>query len=256
MNPDWLHSALAMRRIHLFLSVIVLATMVRQFFLGNFEGILMCLLTLVLFAVPTFIRRHTQIDLPVLLEVLVLLFIFAAEILGEIHNFYGTFAYWDVMLHVINGFLAAAIGLSLVEILNQKDLFHADLSPLLIVLLAFTFSMTIGVLWEFFEFTMDQWFNLDMQKDTIVHTIRSVALNPSGANHPVTITHVTGTTLDVRGKAVGLPVNGYLDLGLVDTMKDLMVNFVGAVVFSVFGWLYLHNRQKWRFAGQFIPRRR
>lgn len=150
MNPNWQHSAVAVRRVHLFFSVLVLVTMVRQFFLGNFEGILMCLLTLGLFAVPTLIRRHTQIDLPILLEVLVLLFIFAAEILGEIHNFYGTFPYWDVMLHVINGFLAAAIGLSLVEILNQKDLFHSELSPLLLVLLAFTFSMTIGVLWEFF----------------------------------------------------------------------------------------------------------
>ncbi|WP_056969184.1 hypothetical protein [Lacticaseibacillus thailandensis] len=256
MNPNWQHSAVAVRRVHLFFSVLVLVTMVRQFFLGNFEGILMCLLTLGLFAVPTLIRRHTQIDLPILLEVLVLLFIFAAEILGEIHNFYGTFPYWDVMLHVINGFLAAAIGLSLVEILNQKDLFHSELSPLLLVLLAFTFSMTIGVLWEFFEFTMDRWFNLDMQKDVVVHTLRSVLLNPTGANRPVTLHHITGMTVTAGGKVVRLPVHGYLDLGLVDTMKDLMVNFIGAVVFSIFGWLYLHNRYKWRFAGQFIPRRR
>ena len=96
-----------------------------------------------------------------------LLFIFSAEILGEISSFYVLFPFWDTTLHTLNGFLAAAIGFSLVDLLNRSDRVKFDLSPLFLSITAFCFSMTIGVLWEFFEFAMDQFFALDMQKDTI-----------------------------------------------------------------------------------------
>ena len=81
-----------------------------------------------------------------------LLFIFSAEILGEISSFYVLFPFWDTTLHTLNGFLAAAIGFSLVDLLNRSDRVKFDLSPLFLSITAFCFSMTIGVLWEFFEF--------------------------------------------------------------------------------------------------------
>ena len=156
--------------LYFILRAMVLVVMVAQFLNGNFENFFLCILTLILFLVPTFLERKIHIDLPDTLEVIILLFIFAAEILGEIQAYYITFPYWDTMLHTLNGFLCAAIGFALVDILNRSERFSIELSPLFLALVAFCFSMTIGVLWEFFECTMDQFFLLDMQKDTVVHT--------------------------------------------------------------------------------------
>ena len=177
--------------LYFILRAMVLVVMVAQFLNGNFENFFLCILTLILFLVPTFLERKIHIDLPDTLEVIILLFIFAAEILGEIQAYYITFPYWDTMLHTLNGFLCAAIGFALVDILNRSERFSIELSPLFLALVAFCFSMTIGVLWEFFECTMDQFFLLDMQKDTVVHTISSVMLDPAGGNHPTAIKGIT-----------------------------------------------------------------
>ena len=119
-------------------------------------------------------------------------------------------------------------------------------------MVAFCFSMTIGVIWEFFEFGMDQILGFDMQKDTIIHTIRSVMLDPAGGNNVASINHITSVV--VQGKDLGL--GGYLDIGLIDTMKDLMVNFIGAVVFSVIGFFYVKNRGKGNVVRRFVPRKK
>lgn len=243
------------RWIHWLLSIVVVVTMIRQFFLGNWEGILMCLLTLVLFMIPQLIEKTAQIKLPLTLEVVVLLFIFAAEILGEIHNFYGTFRYWDSMLHVINGFLATAIGFSLIDILNQEDRFYIKMAPVFVTVVAFSFSMTIGVLWEFFEFGVDMLFQMDMQKDVIINRISSVKLNTNLDNVPVVIDGIQSAEIVAANGSQRIN-QGYLDIGLLDTMKDLIVNFIGTVIFSVFGWLYLRNRHRYRFVARFIPRRK
>ena len=112
--------------------------------------------------------------------------------------------------------------------------------------------MTIGVIWEFFEFGMDHILGFDMQKDTIIHTIRSVMLDPAGGNNVAEIGNITSVA--VQGKDLGL--GGYLDIGLIDTMKDLMVNFIGAVVFSVIGYFYVKNRGRGRMVGRFVPRKK
>jgi hypothetical protein len=201
----------------------------------------------VLFLVPSFIEKRIHIDIPDTLEVIILLFIFSAEILGEIQEYYILFPYWDTVLHTINGFLAAAIGFSLIDILNKNDRFAISLSPVFVALVAFCFSMTIGVLWEFFEFGVDQLLGYDMQKDTFVQSINTVLLNPNGANVPV---HVNIQSLIVNGE----PWSAYIDLGLYDTMMDLIVNFIGAAVFSVFGYFYIKRRGKGFFLKGIIPR--
>ena len=182
-------------------------------------------------------------------------FIFAAEILGEIRAFYTTFAYWDTMLHTLNGFLCAAIGFSLVDMLNRNERFSLSLSPVFMGIVAFCFSMTIGVLWEFFECAMDQFFLLDMQKDMVVNSISSVMLDPAGGNSPTAIRDITDViVVTADGAQHPLGLGGYLDIGLLDTMKDLFVNFIGAVVFSIIGYFYVKNRGKGNFARRFIPR--
>lgn len=236
--------------VYVILRALVIFVMILQIFNRNFENVFLCVLTLVLLVVPSFIQVNLKIEFPTGLEIILLFFIFAAEILGEIQAYYIKIPEWDTALHTVNGFLMAAIGFSLVDILNRHERFSIKLSPLYVSLGAFCFSMTIGVIWEFFEFAMDRFFGLDMQKDTIVHSISSVVLDPAGGNHPVVIKNITDVA--VNGQSLG--IGGYLDIGLIDTMQDLFVNFIGAVIFSVIGYFYVKNRGKGKFTGRLIPR--
>ena len=240
--------------VYVILRALVVLVLIAQFFNGNFENVFLCVLTLILFTIPSFIERTVHIDVPDTLEVIILLFIFAAEILGEIRAYYITFPYWDTMLHTLNGFLCAAIGFSLVDLLNRSERLAFQLSPIYLALAAFCFSMTVGVLWEFFECAMDQLFLLDMQKDTVVHSVSSVMLDPAQGNTPTAIHNITDViAVTADGSQYALGLGGYLDIGLLDTMKDLFVNFIGAVVFSFIGYFYVKGRGKGRFARRFIP---
>ena len=123
-----------------------------------------------------------------------------------------------------------------------------------ITFVAFCFSMTIGVLWEFFEFSMEYFFHIDMQRDFIYNTIATThtVINPSGANSAVVVDNVKSV---ISGTVNGVPqtfqYDGYLDIGIKDTMKDLMVNCLGAVVFSLLGVFYIKGRG--HFAEKFMP---
>ena len=226
--------------VYLVLRLIVLATLVSSF---------ICLLVLALFLLPFFIQQNFGIELPSTLEIIILLFIFAAEILGELECYFITYPHWDSMLHTTTGFLCAATGFALIDILNRNSRIKFELSPIYVALAAFCFSMTVGVLWEFFEFGMDRLFHMDMQKDTVVQSITSVMLDPTNRNIPITIDGIHSVA--VNGQDLGF--DGYLDIGLYDTMADLFVNFVGAVVFSTIGYFYIKQRGKGRLARAFIP---
>ncbi len=235
------------------LNLIVLLVMVARFLRRDYQAVFLCGLTLLLFSIPVLANKYLKVELPRELEIIILLFVFAAEILGELGSFYTHISWWDTMLHTTNGFLMAAIGFALIDILNNSPKFHISLSPLFVAFVAFCFSMTVGVVWEFFEFSMDMFFGMDMQKDRFVTQIASVALNPSGLNDVVTIPAITQTILMENGQQAFVIENGYLDIGLIDTMKDLIVNCVGAVVFSVIGYFYIIGRNKGVFASKFIP---
>ncbi len=220
--------------------IVVILMMVLQFFNGNYENVFLCLLTLVLMVMPSILQVTFKVEFPSVLEIIILFFIFAAEILGEIQSFYIHFPYWDTILHTLNGFLCAAIGFSLVELLNRHRRQHFNLSPLFLAIVAFSFSMTIGVLWEFFEYGMDTFFKMDMQKDTVIHTISSTYLDSTKQNLRVLIPEIEEVI--INGQPLG--VGGYLDIGLIDTMKDLLVNFVGAIIFAVLGYFYMKRQNK------------
>lgn len=248
------------------LTALVVAALIRYAVTGSYENCFTCALTLILFLIPNFIETKLKITLPQTLEVIIILFIFCAEMLGELHSFYVRFSWWDDMLHTMNGFLMAAVGFSMVDILNKNDRFKFNLSPLFIAIVSFCFSMTIGVLWEFFEFSADRLLFTDMQKDTIINMISSVNFNPSGINSTEIISGIdnvilTGENLMINGAAADggqyvMNLGGYLDVGIIDTMNDLFVNFIGAVVFSVFGYFYVKNRGKaQKFIECFIPKK-
>lgn len=240
--------------VYILLRTSVVLVMLAQIFNRNFENVFLCVLTLLLFMMPSFMKRKLDVELPNTLEIIILLFIYAAEILGEIGAYYVTFPYWDTVLHTLNGFLCAAIGFSLVDILNRSSSERFNLSPLYMAIAAFCFSMTVGVIWEFFECTMDQLFFLDMQKDTVVSAIGSIILDAPGGNHPVVIKNITDIIIvQADGTRTALGLGGYLDIGLLDTMEDLFVNFIGALTFSIIGYFYVKSRGENKFAKRFIP---
>ena len=235
--------------VYLVLRLIVLGTLVSSVIRGEYESAFICLLVLVLFVLPFFIQQNFGIELPSTLEIIILLFIFAAEILGELGCYFITYPYWDSMLHTTTGFLCAATGFALIDILNRNSRIKFQLSPVYVALAAFCFSMTVGVMWEFFEFGMDRLFHMDMQKDTVIQSVTSVMLDPTNSNIPVTIDGIHSVA--VNGQDLGF--DGYLDIGLYDTMEDLFVNFVGAVVFSTIGYFYIKHRGRGKLARAFIP---
>lgn len=235
--------------VYVVLRLLVITAMVISFLKGNYENVFVCTLSLILFLAPSFIQSNFGIELPSTLEIIILLFIFAAEILGEMESFYIKYAFWDTMLHTLNGFLCAAVGFALLDVINRNSKIKFKLSPVYLSIVAFCFSMTIGVLWEFFEFGCDVFLHTDMQKDFIITDIYSTALDPTKSNVTVAVNGIK--EVYVNGENLG--IEGYLDIGLIDTMKDLLVNFIGAVIFSIIGYFYIKGRGKSKFASRFIP---
>lgn len=230
-------------RIYSVLRVLVILVAIRQLITGNFEGFAICILSLLLFLMPSLLEDHFKIEIPTVFEAIIYLFIFAAEILGEVDAFYTAIPGWDTMLHTMNGFLAAAVGFSLVDLLNRHSK-RVDLSPFYLALAAFCFSMTIGVLWEFLECAGDLFFGQDMQKDFIVRSFQSVTLDPTHSQKVVAVKDITDTVIHTADGTTYTIEGGYLDIGILDTMKDLFVNFIGAVVFSTLGYFYVKRREK------------
>ncbi len=243
--------------VYIILRLLVIMCMIWQVLEGRYENVALCVLTLILLLLPTVVEDAFKVDFPDVFEIIVMCFAFAAEILGEINAFYTRFPGWDTFLHTVNGFMCAAIGFAIVDLFNRNKHFTLQLSPLYLAISSFCFSMTIGVLWEFFEFAMDTFFGFDMQKDFVVNTINSVTLDPTGLNKVVHIKDIKDViVVTADGEEIALGIGGYLDIGIIDTMKDLLVNFVGAVFFSIIGALYARGRDKksGKIASQFIPK--
>ena len=232
------------------LRMIVLAVLIRSVMLGYWDNAFICLLVLFLFLLPSVLERRWGISFPSGLQIVIMAHIFAAEILGEIGCYYVRVPWWDTVVHTVWGFLCAAIGYALVDILNRKDSTHFHLAPAFLAVVAFCFSMTIGVLWEFIEFAADRVFLMDMQKDTVITQFASVLLDPTNSNIPIRVKELTDVA--VNGESLG--VSGYLDIGLYDTMEDLFVNLIGALCFSLIGFFRSRSENAKRIADQFVPR--
>ena len=233
------------------LRLLVVLIAIRTIMLHNYEATVTCLLVLALFFVPSLLEETLKIKIPPLLEGIIYCFIFAAEILGELGHFYTQFPIWDTMLHTLNGFLFAAVGFSTVDLLNRTSK-NINLSPLYLTMVAFCFSMTIGVLWEFFECGADLFLGQDMQKDFIVDHFQSVTLDPNHSQEVIHVDDITGTVIQTASGKVFNIDGGYLDIGILDTMKDLLVNFIGAVVFCSFGFAFLKHGEKRKVASHVV----
>ncbi|MEG0940678.1 MAG: hypothetical protein RSE64_02170 [Oscillospiraceae bacterium] len=240
------------------LRLCVIVIMILGIINARWHEVFYCVLTLILFMIPSIVERKLKLELPSALEIIVLLFIFAAEILGEIGAFYLKVQSWDLILHTTNGFLMAAIGFALIDVLNRSPKINMSMSPFFVAFVAFCFSMTIGVLWEFTEYSADTFLGADMQKDTIVEHIASVDLNPDKVNKAIQVDDITQSVIygKINGEEKEIILPGYMDIGLHDTMEDMFVNLIGAVVFSIIGGIYIKGRGKGggQVAEKFIPR--
>ena len=231
------------KMVYILLKVLVVLCMIIQLVKGHFNNVFICILTLILFEIPKFINKTLKLKLTPTLEIMAYFFIFAAQILGEIKNFYEIFPNWDTILHAINGFLMGAFFLSLINVLNKEKV---ELSPLFISICAFCFSMTIGILWEFCEYSLDKYFYKDCQKDTIIKNMVSEKINNKEILSNVKTEIYTDNRIII--------IDGYLDIGLIDTMEDLFVNFLGAVIFSYFCYFYILDNKKYKFLEIFISK--
>lgn len=240
--------------VYIVIRILVLLCLITQLIHGDLNNAFLCALTLVLLVMPYFISKNFKIEIPNFFEIVILLFIFSSEILGEINSFYIKIPVWDTMLHTLNGFLCAGVGFSLVNLLNENSE-KINLSPFYVAVVAFCFSMTIGVLWEFIEFGADNIILSDMQKDRIVPTISTVVLDETNSNNSIVVRDIDKTILyDKEGKELAIINGGFLDIGLYDTMKDMFVNFIGAIVFCICGYLYL-KKGNFKFTQHFIVKR-
>lgn len=221
---------------------LVILAFILQLVFKEYRNALICALTLVLILLPIFLQIRFKIIIPNSLLLLFYLVIYAAGILGEVYNFYIYFKWWDIVLHTLSGFLIASIGLSLFSLNTLEKSFN--IKPLLVSLFVLCFSMTISTMWEFNEYGIDKVFKTDYQKDTYVNTISSVDFDKSKNGKPVVINDISKTILyDKKGSELAIIESGYLDIGLNDTMRDLLVNLIGAFLYAYLTYQYLKKRK-------------
>lgn len=209
--------------------VFALITLVVMLTRGKIESILMAAATVVLVCAPLLVQRLLRRTLSTPLYLFCLLYA-VGPMLGVCYNFYYHITWWDKMLHIFGGLSFAVFGIYLFELLGGEG----EHKVLMTALFALSFSIAISAVWEFAEFGADQFLGMDMQSDRVIHSIRSYFIGASAGE--------TGTIEQIRSVAVDgrtLPVNGYLDIGLTDTMLDMLLESGGALLVSL---LYLTDR--------------
>jgi len=179
---------------------------------GRSDYVLMfiqCLLGLVVLSLPSVVERRWKVSIPNFIYIMYYVFLYCAIFLGEVMNFYYVIPHWDVILHFFSGAMLGALGFILVSWLNDSEKVRVSLSPAFIALFAFCFALSCGAVWEIYEYTFDGLLNLNMQK----------FITASGE---VLVGHDA----------------------LRDTMKDIMVDAVAALMVSVIGYGRI-NANKW-----------
>lgn len=184
----------------------------------NMTTIFMASLALALTFLPTILTKRWNMYLPESLQVIMIVFIFLSNYLGELNDFYYKFPWWDDMLHSMSGVVLAIIGFLLVDSLNRYDMKNVvfQLSPFFVAFFAFVFAIACGAVWEIFEYSMDTFFGTNMQKYMI---------DPQTAVN------------------MGFGVN-WQGPGLNDTMHDLILDTIGAFIVGIYAFIRLNREKK------------
>lgn len=180
------------RRITLVIQSVMLLGLILSLLQGNWLNSVVILGISLLTLLPVVTKKRFNVFIPPEFELVAILFVFLSLFLGEVHGYYLRFPWWDKVLHLGSGFLLGILGFLLVFVLNEDEKVDLHLSPRFVAVFAFAFAVALGAVWEIFEFSMDSFFGLNMQKS-----------------------------------------------GLVDTMWDLIVDTVGAISISAFGFFFM-----------------
>ena len=219
--------------------LLTFSTLIYTFIIGDWMKIGLTFSALVIYLIPSFISYKFKLHFPAALEITYYLFVFASLILGEVFAFYGPFPFWDIVLHFLSGFVIAGIGFSLEKIVNKDQK-----SRLFTLVFAFCFSMTLGAMWECLEFAFDMTARTDAQKDAHVRQISTITLQRDGGNRPVRLDDIEKTEIYLKSGEIVTIDEGLLDIGIMDTMKDIYVNLAGAGMFCILGAFYLKDNHK------------
>lgn len=207
-----------------FFIVLTFGAIILSIFQKQWEVLVSGFFTIILFMLPSLYSKKKNISIPPVFQIVILLFIFASMYLGEIHDYFYKYAWWDSMLHSVSAIILSYIGFLLIFTLNRDKNIHMRLSPFFIALFTFCFALTIGTLWEIFEFAVDALFGANMQKARNLEEIYGV--------------------FDTR-------------LGVIDTMRDLIVDSIGALLVSVIAYYYSKKKMVkestfWKMKDQFV----
>ena len=175
-NKDILEEFLA----YLFRLLFLIAAII-SFGKGNYLNFFTATFSLFITYLPEIIAKKNKIKLPPSFQIVILIFIFAAQYLGELRNYYYRFPWWDTMLHTMSGLILGFIGFLLVYILNKDEGVSLNMTPVFIAIFSFTFAVAVGALWEIFEFSMDSIFGLNMQKSGLTDTMGDLIVDTIGA---------------------------------------------------------------------------
>lgn len=228
--------------IELLLVLFVFYTLINQIFLKRYMNVFICGSTLIILGSIYFLCFKKKLFIPYIFRVLLALFIIMSGILGEVYYFYVKYPFYDVIVHIFNGFLSAGIGYSLINIWNKNSNY---LSKSFKIIFIISFSLSVGVSWEFIEYSGDKFFKSDTQKDTLINSISSISLDESKNYKPVKISDIDKTVLYNQDNEVLITINGgYLDIGLNDTISDLLVSLIGSGAYL--GLLFFkHNKNNY-----------
>lgn len=205
---------------------------------------LQCFLALFIFILPAIIDKKFNIDIPNALEISIIIFTFMTVLGGELGHFYAQYPLWDKMTHTFSGFMIAAIGVALIDLLNKRKIAVSNLSPFFMVFFAFCFALTVGVMWEFLEFAVDKFSGAtDMQADYFVSSFASkIAGGPKNPT-PVIVKNIENVVINFKDGREALVLPGYIDIGNKDTMYDLMVGSIGAFAFCLVEFIVVTKKK-------------
>ena len=200
---------------------------------GRNDKILICVSGMLLLLLPATAERLLRIKIAASMKCILLVYAISGPVLGHVYRFYYTFRHWDKLMHILCGVFFAAFGYCLPDCTDCGRRHSRRLK----LWSAFCLAMTVASLWEFFEFGMDVLIGTDMQNDTVLHGFTSYLLG----SEPGITESLEGIT-EVAVNGVPLGIDGYLDIGLYDTMLDMIVCAAGAAGFCLFASLRYKNR--------------
>lgn len=212
------------------LILLILGSLIKMLVDGEFNKVVICGVALVLLLVVRIILLKWKVKIASYLEILTYIFIFCSSILGEVYDFYTFISWWDILVHGLSGFLVTMICFSFFKFF-YKECIASKSKFFTVIIISFCFSITVGVMWEFLEYASDKFFDFDGQKDTIINQLSSTKLDGSKNSKPVVIKNIAKTVIYEDNDKILTTINGgYLDIGLNDTMGDLLMATSGSFI--------------------------